>query len=264
MPAIITDEVRTQYARSFYSSYFPAQGTSNNVLYLAFGRETAWGLDVNSNNEDSPLFIVPVPDETTAGDAFRPEFKAAKKIFETELCPVIPRVNWTPGDTYYQKDVVITDEYNVYVCAAPSVTNNTKPTHTSGELNSWEFLYKISNPDYINNFVTADWIPVWYNGNVGTQGSPDIQSFYKSSCKNIMCMITLSDEIIPIANLNDFRKIALWSNPLDSTIEEFERANVIYNTDIDVNSGVITYVDHRKPVYREAFQVEEYRIILGF
>lgn len=262
MSAIITSEIRTQNTINFYSGFFPSSGTTDNSLYMAFGRDTAWPADINGKLEDDPSFIVPVPVDATAGSDFRSEVIAGYKIHFNEFCPVIARVDWAVSQTYTAGTVVITDEYNVYY-ATTSITSDTKPTHTNGVINSWEFLYKISVVDYITNFMTADWIPVYYAGNVGTTGVPDVESMKKTNCRYLMASVTLTESVISIANLSDFRKIALWGTPLASG-GGYLTTDTFITSGIDTTSGTVVYVDHRLPTYRSSGQVERLRTIIGF
>ena len=258
--AILTSEFRVQNTINFYDGFYTSG--SPNVLYLAFGRTTPWPTDPNGKIESDQGFLVPVPDAITSGNEFKLNFLGGVKLHPNNVAPVIPRVDFSPGTNYNKDDVVITDEYNVYL-TTQSVRTNTKPTHTSGTVNGFYFLYKISNPTYIQNFVTADWIPVYKNGNVGTLGTPDQDSMLKAKCTTLMFSRTITDAEVLTTEVDDFRQIALWSNPLGANGTVFTN-NKILPSNIDTTSGIVVYVDNRLPIYRTAGQTEEFKILIGF
>lgn len=112
---------------------------------------------------------------------------AAKRILSGDVSHVIPRYNWTSGQTYTEyNDIgtnilsdtfyVVTDEYNVYKC----LSNNSSPVNTSGvpsvykpsgsSSNTvittadgyvWKYMYTISTADALK-FLTTTHIPVKY------------------------------------------------------------------------------------------------------
>jgi hypothetical protein len=261
MSAVITDDIRIQSVINFYTGYFPSGGSTDNSIYMCYGKANSWPSS-GGLVEDDQGFVVPVPLSGTAGELFRADMIAGQRILSDEISPVIRRVNWTIGQTYTSGTVVITAEYNVYL-AESTIQNNTIPTHLSGVVNNWRFLYKISEQTFITNFVTDDWIPVYLNGNVGSLGTPVEDSVVKTKCKFIMTSVTLNTSKITLANLNDFRKIALWGSPLD-LVGDYVSTSSVLASGMNIDSGTVVYVDHRLPVYREEGQIEKFRVILGF
>jgi hypothetical protein len=262
MAALLTKEFRTNNLVTFLDNYFGVLPVGN--MYMSFGQPSPWPNDINGKDENQSGFIVPALDNQTAAAVFRQSPIASIKIAAGDVSPVIVRKNWTINTQYTTNTVVVTDEWNVY-SAKRLVNNNTKPTHTSytDSNNDWAFLYKITSPTMFTRFVTDEWIPVIYNNNTGTDGLADPEAIYKAGTITFMINKTIGLSDFTQEELNDFRRIALWSNPLNLGARPLVETKVLAST-MNVNSGTIVYVDNRLPVYRYTNQTEEFKILIGF
>lgn len=262
MAAILTREFRTNNLASYIYGFFSASSTT--PMYMWFGRGTAWPLDANGKAESEDGFILPAPNSNTSSANFRLNAIAGTRIVLSEVCPVVERVNWSTGKTYLTDTVVITDEWNVYI-AKRNVTSNTKPTHinTNASNLDWKFLYKITEPNMFSNFVTDEWIPVYFEGNVGNSGVPDQLAIYTVKCITLMISKSMNTSILSPSELADFRQIALWSAILNNSGVQ-QTTSKLLASGINKNSGTIVYVDNRLPLYRSIGQTEDYRILIGF
>jgi hypothetical protein len=111
--------------------------------------------------------------------------------------------------------------------------------------------------------VTDEWIPVYFEGNTGNVGIPDVNAIYTVKCITLMISKSYTTAILPIADIADFRQIALWSAILSPTGAVLTTSKLL-RSQINVNSGTIIYVDNRLPLYRTTGQSEDYRILIGF
>jgi hypothetical protein len=262
MAAILTREFRTNNLASYINAFFSADSTT--PLYMWFGRGDAWPADSLDRTESMDGFVLPQPNSETASSDFRDYAIAGARIAMTEVAPVIERTNWAVDQTYVVGTVVITDEWNVYI-AKRDVTSNTKPTHIDTNVAdiNWKFLYKISAPSMFSNFVTDEWIPVYFEGNTGVSGISDELAIYTVKCITLMISKSFNTNVMGISDLSDFRQISLWSAILNHTGVQVTAPKLLVS-DIDVSSGTIVYVDNRLPLYRTAGQTEDYRILIGF
>jgi hypothetical protein len=263
MSAVLTQEFRTNNLLSFINNFFGI--IPNDQMHLFFGKDTSWPNDVLGNTETDIGFSVPVPNTFTVADEFRPNAIAGVKVLNTDVSPVIPRINWELSQSYEAGTVVITDEWNVYM-AKTAVASDTKPTHYNyQDANpSWQFLYKITEPNLFVKFVTDEWIPVyWPNYQGGGDSVPHPDSAYLARCVTMMINRTVSEVDLSLEDLNEFRQLALWSSVKDTSGVVLEQGSILPET-FDENSGRILYVDNRIPIYRTANQSEEYKILVGF
>lgn len=141
---------------------------SANRYFLFIGKPKAWDDDT-------------LPDSATDSNGILFDAKrsmlAMKMIRPIDVQLMIPRIDWTEGDTYAQYDsssamqgerfYALTDEYNVYKCISNNGTADsvTKPTGTSQYIFTtetdgykWKFIFKI--PEDTLKFVTEEHIPV--------------------------------------------------------------------------------------------------------
>ena len=181
MSAIITNPFRNLSASVFVSDV----KDTNNSYYTFFGKQTNWDI---SGTPDSITDI--------RGEEFdaRQEMLGMKKISNTDVSHVIPRVNWTSGQIYGQYNygneiyshgstdpnvkpyIVMTTSFKVYMCLKTGLDSNGDPkastveptyieeigTEPPGPLSDgyiWKYLYTISAND-VNKFVTQSFIPV--------------------------------------------------------------------------------------------------------
>jgi hypothetical protein len=263
MAAILTREFRTNNLISYINSFFSASSTT--PMYMWFGRSTAWPTDALGRTESTPGFVIPQPNTDTASSDFRTNAIVGSRIALTEVAPVIERINWATNNSYTAGTVVITDEWNVYI-ALRNVVSNTKPTQTDTNDTTnldWKFLYKITASAMFANFVTDEWIPVYYEGNTGTSGTPDVNSIYTVKGITLMVSKSYNTDVISTSDLLDFRQISLWSGILNTSAAPVTAQEVLVGS-INTASGTIVYVDNRLPVYRAVGQTEDYRILIGF
>lgn len=103
---------------------------------------------------------------------------AAKKIQGTDMCQVVPRINWRPDqvyDFYDDRDenlstkrfYVMNSNYDVYICLWNNdrIRSTVMPTSRStrafdlSDGYKWKYLYSISSVDQLK-FLTTQWMPV--------------------------------------------------------------------------------------------------------
>ncbi len=98
-----------------------------------------------------------------------------KKIRPENMRLVLPRVDWTYGDTYtaYSETTdmadkqyyVLTTEFNVYKCMASNGTSRVMPTGRSTDVVTysdgykWKYIYSVPEDDI--EFITLEYIPVF-------------------------------------------------------------------------------------------------------
>jgi hypothetical protein len=190
MSAIITDQLRISNALSFLDK---VNNTSSNSYYVFLGLSNP--TEYKSDWENTPPF---------QRDNFNEENKcwdtmfSMKKIFPSDVSPVIRRINWESGRVYdmYRHDVsidkranatnatslytsdyyVVTKDYRVYIClqngtgpeslnGSPSLDEPTftdlepRAAGTSGDGYIWKYLYTI-RPNEIVKFDSTNFIPV--------------------------------------------------------------------------------------------------------
>jgi hypothetical protein len=143
-------------------------------LYLTFGKVTPW------DDENAPV------QANTSVAAFYEVWKnmiGGKRITGNDMRHVIPRHDWTIGETYIAYDhnidsitlknantafYVVTDEWNVYKCLAnnygqpsyakPVSVNTLIPFQTSDKY-IWKYMYTIDKEEQLR-FTTSQFIPV--------------------------------------------------------------------------------------------------------
>jgi len=168
MPATITKSFRIHNAQQFKEAFSESQDTK---MYLFIGREKEWP---NANTPPTPVDTV----QYSEYDVYRNMF-AAKKISQSDIQFVIPRINWESGTIYHEyqnKDsslyannfYVITDGFNVYKCIFNNqgAQSTVKPTATVTDTNFktsdgylWKYMYTVSGADQVK-FVNDNFIPV--------------------------------------------------------------------------------------------------------
>lgn len=172
MQAIITNDLRITSADYFQND------VSNFPMYIYYGGSTAWP------DPSNPPDVV---DSTLGRIASNNDVLGLKRIFNTDVVSVLPRIDWTSGTIYdeytddanifddknpitneYYKFYVVTDEFNVYKCLsnndrAQSTTKPTGTTVTSFETPDgykWKYMYTISSNDAFN-YMSPNWIPCY-------------------------------------------------------------------------------------------------------
>ena len=296
MPALLTRETRIQNAKNFVRSILSTTN-DRDILYAFIGRAADWGLGTDSNGAE----VVPTPvDKLNANElTTRYNIIGIKKIGDSDVSHVVPRIDWTSGATYvaYSNNnenfldtnfYVLTDDLNVYKCTtAGGGTSTVKPTGTStsiinlGDGYSWKFLYTVTTP-YALNFLTTDWLPVPYPAPVSS-AQEDVEAAASYSAGQPLgghgssavhelggfyLMINAKFQnseggVLPTSD--DFRQVGLIINPLlDDTNGTAATANAYAVADIDTLSGRILYVENRTPIVRAPTQTETSKIIIEF
>ncbi len=182
MAAIITEKFRLHNATQFEESFTES---SNNVYYLFIGKSTPFTSGTSGGSDSSPPTPVDGPtDEFFAWD----DMVAAKSIATNSIQRVIPRRNFSNGDTYdmyrpeYSSTVTttsgasnlydstfffITTDFRVYkildnnsgvaYSGSEPTSTTTSPFSSGGYV--LQYMYTLT-AGQINNFLTADFMPV--------------------------------------------------------------------------------------------------------
>lgn len=184
MASILTDTLKRDLVQKIFNENEGTRiGDSDNNFYIAIGRSEAWDDPVNINISDTnpPGFSVNAREERE----FRFSMQSVKAL--DAFSWVVPKRDWTSGDTFYQfsdhetvnhpvdqTPYVITEDNNVYLCiksnkntAGEEQPSTVKPDHTNSTLTEetdgyiWKFLYSVNVTD-ANNFMTTAWMPLKY------------------------------------------------------------------------------------------------------
>lgn len=182
--SIITSKQRLLNAKRFFEQ---AESDVDRNLYFFMGKSMPW---TTESLPDTPVDTV--EDEIEC----RYNMISLKKISESDLSYVIPRINWTndtvflpydhtdaslflhptateittAGETYTPGSFYcLTDENNVYKCLEVPLVAATKSTvKPTGQLTTafrtsdgylWKYMYTVSASDY-DNFVNNNWMAV--------------------------------------------------------------------------------------------------------
>lgn len=186
MTAIITNNFRFLNAECFKEGFAGSNTDENRYLFI--GKITPW-----TNDTQPPLPLDSIEAEYRAWD----DMLALKRITDTTVSNVLPRINWdSTGETVYvpfdSTDInlfnhptpaevsdgitnsytpgnfyVVTDEYNVYKCIDNNngAKSTVKPTGTGTSIfenldgYKWKFMYQINSTELLKYF-TNDWMPV--------------------------------------------------------------------------------------------------------
>lgn len=162
MSSIITNEFRVQNAQNFIND------VKLYNYYITIGKIDDWKKNQSLNppsNRNTNLYCW----KSMIG---------GKRILDSRVSLIIPRIDWTMGVTYAMYDdtndeldsssfYVVTDEANVYKCLynnnnqpstiKPTGTNISNITLSDGYI--WKFMYNISIEES-NNFMTNNFMPV--------------------------------------------------------------------------------------------------------
>jgi len=99
MGAIVTSKFRTQNLMVFIDQFKTTGNVAtDNYLYLGFGRSNAWADDAQGNDESSGQFTLPDPLDEDEHQYWL-DIVGAKRIQNDDISPVLPRVDWSVGDT---------------------------------------------------------------------------------------------------------------------------------------------------------------------
>ena len=171
MTAIVTTQFRVVNAENFKEDI---QDVSNSV-YVAIGKADAWSNSISDLSDTIPF--VPNDHGDDLAEA-QQSLIGLKKIASTNVSHVVPRYNWTTGQTYVAWDssdsdiydkrfYVVTDEFKVYKCIVAGggavsekpVHIGTDPQETVGDGYVWKFMYTITAEDS-EKFLTNSFMPV--------------------------------------------------------------------------------------------------------
>ena len=168
MTAIITDV----FKKDMLQKVFDAAVADSDKMYIGIGKSEQWdSSETVPNPTDSPRTI----------RQLRSGLQSVKKAGDVSF--VIPRHNWSSGNTYSAFDdafttipadtyYVLTDENQVYICLQQSQKNNgdpnastVKPTGTStkpfktADGYIWKFLYSLSAARS-SKFLSSNFVPI--------------------------------------------------------------------------------------------------------
>ena len=199
MAAIITERFSKNNAENFITSF----STTN---YYAFLGKTTPFIETNDgtgNTDISP----PVPNDDVTSEYYHwDDMVAAKKINSTDVSHVIPRRNYTVGETYdmYEHDIsssntttsgasnlwnstfyFMTSAYRVYkvldnnggtATSASEPTNESTSAFQTTDGYTLKYLYTLT-PNQTDKFLTNDFMPVSVDStvsNAAVNGSVDV------------------------------------------------------------------------------------------
>ena len=170
MSAIITTKFRYQTAVNLINAIGGNGSQDTDKYYLFIGRTEAWTDDENPPTPEDSVY-----DENDA----RFNMLSLKLITSPKVSHVIPRYNWTSGQTYSEYDdqdellttkryfVYTEDDLSVYKCIkAGSGASIVKPSGVSTSIGEvladgyqWKYMFTLSGSD-IGTFTTSTFIPV--------------------------------------------------------------------------------------------------------
>lgn len=181
MSILVSKTFLNDLARDFFTGI--TSGSNN--YYIFQGKTDEWENDSN-----------PPPPVDTYGYELdtRRDIISIKKVGQSDVSYVYPRINWIQGNVYDQYDnrgafsppvfnndllvgsmfYVLTDEFKVYKCISNNygAASTIKPTSTTTTIfetqdgYKWKFLYRIS-PELRDKFLTDKWVPVTDVSTVG-------------------------------------------------------------------------------------------------
>ncbi len=272
--ALIYNDLRVVNASNFINVY-DATPSVTNYLYLGISGTTPWGDEVNP---PAPLGKL---DENTE---FWSEMIGMHRVQVTDLCHVVPRVDWTSGVTYAPIDTSLVDPWaaankayvlssnnSVYLCiTAGGGASTAEPTHTvggtgqaEGDGYTWAFLYDLASYDQ-TNLLTTSWLPVnWGEKESTLQGTNgDIFANSTINAKYVMVRARLIDTDLPVDVT--YRKLALLSNPFETGGTVPCTSNNYVIGGIESGTGELVYEERRPPITRNTGQFEEIKIVVEF
>jgi hypothetical protein len=170
MSAIITTKFRYQTAVNLINAMGGNGSQADDSYYMFIGRTESWPDDENP----------PMPEDSISEEnAARNSMLSLKLITAAKISHVIPRYNWTSGQTYSEYDdqdealttkqfyVYTQDDLSVYKCIkAGSGASIVRPSVISSGMGAiladgyqWKYMFTLSG-GAIGTFTTASFIPV--------------------------------------------------------------------------------------------------------
>jgi hypothetical protein len=171
MPAIITSKFRLENASNFKET------VTGDSIYLAIGKSDNWNSALGGAEVTAPTPV----DTLVERNDFWQNAIALKKVDSASATHIVPRYNWTLGNTYIpwsdasdsifsQQFYVITSEFKVYKLVNKLYTATTaqiEPTHTTtaptvrdpGDGHFWKYMYTVTAAE-ATAFMTNLYMPV--------------------------------------------------------------------------------------------------------
>lgn len=180
--------------------------------------------------------------------------------------PVFNKIDLSDETQFKWIDPVSNEEYWVF-----------KEIAGSSNCYWWKYLYTI--PTGIANKKLLDsWMPVTFNKHGTYEGGTltDTQYYYGDKNANrtlgayrVMVSCTLSDEDTKIPYDCVYRQVGLLVDPTSKkmgadTVRERLEGSLYDETEFDVHSGELIYLENKKPIMREEQQTETLNLILVF
>jgi len=181
MTAIVTSQFRVVNAQNF------KEDVETSSVYVGIGKADVWS-NSTSDKTDTDAFT-PYDNQTNVAEAWQ-NMIGLKKIAASDVSHVVPRHNWTAGDSYqpwdsdYKESIsgvitptsifdsqspfyVMTSQFKVYKCiiAGPSgvsvepVHTSAAPTGSAEDGYQWKYMYTVTVADS-EKFLTTSYMPV--------------------------------------------------------------------------------------------------------
>lgn len=198
--------------------------SNNDVFYIFTAKPSPWVGNVPPSVDESAFAY--------DNEIFK-NIISGKIISNTDIIPVVPRINWTPNTVYDKYDstkisenanlqfYVLTNEKRVFKCIdnnknSPSVVEpflDSRKTFKTSDGYSWRYLYSISEFDW-DKFTTSKFIPITPNSSItafaipGTIDNIEVisggENYYTYHVGNTSAVIDNSNFVIePTASAND-------------------------------------------------------------
>lgn len=191
MPAIITSRFRLENASNF------KEAVGSDSVYLSIGKSDNWNSALGGAEASAPTPV----DTLVERNDFWQNAIALKKIDSSLVTHIVPRYNWTLGQTYVPWDdasdaiftqffYVITSEFKVYKLINKLHTATTaqiEPTHTTqaplnaGDGYVWKYMYTVTAAEatafLINLYMPVKTVVIPAGGVIGDL-SPEDQTRY--------------------------------------------------------------------------------------
>ncbi len=263
MAAIVKTNQRVYAAHHLHADLSGAEAHTHSA-YMALGRgSTEWA------NESSPT--VPV-DSIDAEVDFWSNMGGLKKISTGDVALVVPRIDWTSGNSYTVFDdsssagygesfYVMNSARYVYKCTVagggastvePIGHNNGSPI-VNGDGYTWEFLYDIISNDY-ENIATTNWMPVYANDQVTnnslyqvTYGDVDAYKTLGAKYLLVKCEFASTD----IATVTAYRQVAVLIDPIDSGASPLTASTALKaDMETTLSAGILMQLQNRTVIAR--------------
>lgn len=283
MPAILTSNVSAIEAALFVNAI--TNGGSN--LYLAIARDDEYPWD----DEDTP----PTPLDTVQEEnELREKIIGIVRAHSQNVMLMVPRVDWAVGEEFNLMDETLpgtrkaldyyclTSNNMVYQCVGKSddgilTTEGGEPdlmipNQSTIDGYTWKFMYDITTQMVNDGMLLDAWMPVPFNYKAEYPGGTltENQYYYGDPHANwtlgafrVLVVVELGNMLPDITYDVSFRQIALILDPQDSE-GNYLAGQWYNNTQFDINSGQLFYIENRKVVNRTEGQTELAQALLCF